>query len=63
MENDNSFFEQIESNLDSGMNSQELRKARGDGFLNKELRSLNVAALLRIIFAMIESAPTTELKL
>lgn len=44
-------------------NVENLRYKRGDGFLNRELRSLNVAAYLRVIYALIEYAPTVALKL
>jgi hypothetical protein len=39
-----------------------LRRQRKDGFANIEIRSINVAALLRVIFASIEYAPSQELK-
>jgi len=39
------------------------KEKRGDGFLNKQLRSLTVAALLRCIYGALEYAPTMKLKL
>ena len=44
-------------------NVDNLRFKRRDGFLNRELRSLNVAAYLRVIYALIEYAPTVALKI
>lgn len=38
------------------------RLERGDGFLNKELRNLTVAAYLRCLMAAIEYAPDYELR-
>ena len=40
-----------------------LKHAREDGFLNKNLRSLTVAAMLRCIYGALEYAPTMKLKL
>ena len=37
--------------------------AREDGFLNKQLRSLTVAAMLRCIYGALEYAPSMKLKL
>jgi len=39
------------------------KNKRGDGFLNKQLRCLTVAALLRCLYASIEYAPTMALQL
>lgn len=40
-----------------------MKHKRGDGFLNKQLRSLTVAALLRCLYGAIEYAPTMQLQL
>ena len=40
-----------------------LKLMRGDGFLNKNIRSLTVAAFLRCLYAAIEYAPDIKLKL
>lgn len=38
------------------------KEIRNDGILNKEIRSLTVAAYLRILNATIEFAPTSALR-
>jgi len=40
-----------------------LKNKRGDGFLNKNIRSLTVAALLRCLYASVEYAPNMALKI
>ena len=37
--------------------------SRGDGFLNKNIRSLTVAAFLRCLYAAIEYAPDAKLRM
>lgn len=39
-----------------------MKEKRGDGFLNKELRSLTVAAYLRCLYGAIEYAPSNALR-
>jgi len=39
-----------------------IKEKRGDGFLNKEIRSLTIAAYLRCLYASIEYAPTETLR-
>ena len=39
-----------------------MREIRGDGFQNKHLRSLTIAAYLHCMYAAIEYAPTVELR-
>ena len=39
-----------------------LQERRGDGFLNRSIRSLSVAAYLRCLYGAIECAPTVALK-
>ncbi len=45
----------------SGEN-QSMKEYREDGFQNRELRSLSVAAFLRCLYALIEFSPTIHLK-
>lgn len=53
-------------NLDNKKKEQEaggfltMKDRRGDGFLNPHLRSLNIAAFLRCLYAAIEFAPSQE---
>ena len=49
----------LENPSGGGQNQRELRK---DGFLNKEIRSLSVAAFLRCLYGAIECAPSIPLK-
>ncbi len=39
-----------------------MKEYREDGFQNRELRSLSVAAFLRCLYALIEFSPTIHLK-
>jgi len=39
-----------------------MKEYREDGFQNKELRSLSVAAFLRCLYAVIEFSPNIRLK-
>ena len=39
-----------------------VKEKRGDGFLNKSIRSLTIAAYLRCLYAAIEYAPTVNLR-
>lgn len=39
-----------------------MKEKRGDGFLNKPIRILTVAAYLRCLYGAIEYAPLVELK-
>ena len=41
---------------------QTLLEMRGDGFQNRELRSLTIAAYLRCLYGAIEFAPTIDLR-
>jgi hypothetical protein len=40
-----------------------IKDKRNDGFLNKSIRTLTVAAFLRCLYGAIEYAPAVELKL
>ena len=40
-----------------------LKEQRGDGFLNKQIRCLTIAAYLRCLYAAIEYAPSNDLKM
>lgn len=42
--------------------AQSFKEKRGDGFLNKKIRSLTVSAFLRCLYASIEYAPNVHLK-
>jgi hypothetical protein len=42
---------------------EELRTERKEGFKNPELRALNVSSFLRIVHALLEYAPLTELRI
>lgn len=48
-----------EINSPSGLSFKE---ERDDGFLNKDLRSLNIAAFLRCLYASIEFAPNQKIR-
>lgn len=39
-----------------------LKEKRNDGFINKELRSLTIAAFLRCLYSAIEYAPSVDLR-
>jgi len=47
---------------DPSSGGQSIREKRKDGFLNKTIRSLSVAAYLRCLYGAIECAPTIPLK-
>lgn len=47
---------------DPGSGGQTLLELRGDGFQNRQLRSLTVAAYLRCLYGAIEFAPSADLK-
>lgn len=46
----------------AGGGTSTLKDLRGDGFLNKPIRNLTVAAYLRCLYAAIEYAPTIDLR-
>lgn len=50
-------------NKEGASNIYSLKEKRGDGFLNKPIRCLTIAAYLRCLYAAIEYAPTIELKM
>lgn len=51
----------IEIKKGSTDNKFYLKEKRGDGFLNKQIRNLTVAALLRCLYGAIEYAPDMKL--
>lgn len=56
-------LESIEADGGQNKTPDMIRAERAEGFLNVELRSLNVSAFMRIIHALLEYAPLTELKM
>lgn len=52
----NKYLIELQKKKDAG-EALTLKQERNDGFLNKELRSLNIAAFLRCLYASIEFAP------
>jgi hypothetical protein len=45
-----------------GVGTNQHKDKRGDGFLNRGIRSLTVAAYLRCLYASVEYAPTVPLR-
>ena len=55
--------QKTQSGKEQGGFTREFKNRRKDGFLNKELRILTVAAFLRCLYAAIEYAPQSDLRL